>query len=294
MRRQKPMFYKKKRSKFSCVVIALAAVLVIACGFLTYADVFAGLRRDKTAVSVYFPSDSSTGEIAEILHENDIIMFPAAFRAYRLFHRKAFVCGGHVISKSMTYSEIMTAVTSDKTDGVVAFVAADGTTLDEIALSAKTLLGIEKDDFYKALAALDGNRTAKSYEGYLLPGTYTVSDAAGLVREMTDAFNAYFDKNRCGELGITENQAVIIASLVQKEAKSPSEMKALAEDIHKKLKNNENLNSEAALKYMLGTDEITEEDKKIDSPYNTFMYAGLPKGAICCPGKAAIDAALLK
>ena len=287
MRRQKPMFYKKKRSKFSCVVIALAAVLVIACGFLTYADVFAGLRRDKTAVSVYFPPDSSTGEIAEILHENDIIMFPAAFRAYRIFHRRAFVCGGHVISKSMTYREIMTAVTSDKTDGVVAFVAADGATLDEIALSAKTLLGIEKDDFYKALAALDGNRTAKSYEGYLLPGTYTVSDAAGLVREMTDAFNAYFDKNRCGELGITENQAVIIASLVQKEAKSPSEMKALAEDIHKKLKDNENLNSEAALKYMLGIDEITEE-------YNTFMYAGLPKGAICCPGKAAIDAALLK
>ena len=57
------------------MVIALAAVLVIACGFLTYADVFAGLRRDKTAVSVYFPSDSSTGEIAEILHENDIIIF---------------------------------------------------------------------------------------------------------------------------------------------------------------------------------------------------------------------------
>lgn len=298
-RRQKPMFYTKKRNKFAYVLIFLIIAAILFCGFVVYSDVFAKLRNDGEAVSVYFPPESNNGEIAEILHDSGVITYPAAFRIYKLFNRNAFVCGGHILKKSMTYREIISAVTSEGTGSVAAFVIPEGARLDEITASAKELLDIEKNEFFVSLDKTgfvgDNGRGDKKYEGYLLPGTYTASNSDGLARAFADAFCGFFTDDRlkrCEELNMTADQILILASVIQKEAETPEEMPSLAADLYKKLKNNENLNLQAALCYMLGTEETTQSDKLIDSPYNTFMYAGLPKGAICSPGENALNAAL--
>ena len=89
------------------------------------------------------------------------------------------------------------------------------------------------------------------------------------------------------------DEMLILASMIEKEAKT-DDFKGVSAVFHNRLKQDWTLGSDATVKYITGSTEITLSDSeiKLESPYNTYKYKGLPPGPICNPGRAAIEAAL--
>ena len=144
-------------------------------------------------------------------------------------------------------------------------------------------------------------------EGYLFPDTYGFPPDAtptSMLKTMVDRWKevaAELDlKNAAAAIGLTPTQAMIVASLVEAEA-PPKYMPKVARVIFNRLDNVGEgptyglLQLDATVNFAHGTDlgaRTTEEERQIDSPYNTYKYAGLPPGPIEAPGKDAIAAAL--
>ena len=94
------------------------------------------------------------------------------------------------------------------------------------------------------------------------------------------------DWGRAASLGVTPYKVVIIASMIEKEVKLPSERPLVASVIYNRLKKGMKLGIDATIQYALGEwkPRLTDSDLKVDSPYNTYTHSGLPPAPICNPG----------
>ncbi len=136
-------------------------------------------------------------------------------------------------------------------------------------------------------------------EGYLFPDTYFFNqglDPRLVIARMIDRFHEQAPKDmpeRSKVLKLSYAQIVILASLVEKEAKAPQERPIIAGVFLNRLRKRWRLESCATVEYALGKwkPRLTYKDLAIPSPYNTYTNFGLPPGPICNPGKAALDAA---
>ena len=136
-------------------------------------------------------------------------------------------------------------------------------------------------------------------EGYLAPNTYeiytsaTPTDVLKKLLDQTDAVFSYEWQERATEIGMSVDQVLTMASLIEKEAKTADFAKVSAV-FYNRLKNNMNLGSDVTIHYITGERRMSlrDSDLAIDSPYNTYKYAGLPLGPICNPSSNAIQAAL--
>lgn len=142
-------------------------------------------------------------------------------------------------------------------------------------------------------------------DGYYLPGSYWFNvNASGseVGQEMVSSFNTKVDKevikNKSNNLKKTINidTAVRIASIIQREAAGPQDNRLVSGVIWNRLFKGMNLQMDATLQYVKGTSTdwwpmVESGDKKIDSPYNTYKYKGLPPTAISNPSIASINAA---
>ncbi len=186
--------------------------------------------------------------------------------------------------------------------------------LEEAAVSADLgsywfLEGVERTDKY-------------CLEGYLFPDTYEfymADDADRVLKKLLNNFNKRFTETMSDKLialnimlaekmqanglsqdyidkhQITIREIVIIASLIERESSKQTEIYKISSVIYNRLTDPENyptLDIDATLIYLTGRNEITEADKLIDSPYNSYIQKGLIPGAICNPGRTSINAAL--
>lgn len=136
-------------------------------------------------------------------------------------------------------------------------------------------------------------------EGYLFPDSYdfTVGLEPGIVIErMVKRFWQVWEEiqNSKGKSQKYLDTILIIASLVEKEAKLDTERAVIASVFYNRLKLKMPLQSCATIQYILPEHKevLSVEDTKIDSPYNTYLYPGLPPTPICNPGKAALIATI--
>lgn len=140
-------------------------------------------------------------------------------------------------------------------------------------------------------------------EGYIFPDTYYLSeDMTGdeLVAKILDEFLQKFDEQRQQEaeaMGMSVEEVLIRASLVQKETERPEEYPMVAGVINNRLAQNMRLQFDSTVVYamtkgMYGVDRVLYADLEIDSPYNTYKNDGLPVGPICSPSLEAIDGVL--
>jgi len=145
---------------------------------------------------------------------------------------------------------------------------------------------------------------ASDLEGYLFPETYSLprqTPAARLVDLMVDRFLAVYDdtlRARASAAGLTTRQAVTLASLVEKETGKPEERPIVAAVYRNRMKVGMPMQADPTIVYALSKahrydGNIRREDLSLDSPYNTYRYAGLPPGPIASPGKASLEAALM-
>lgn len=160
---------------------------------------------------------------------------------------------------------------------------------------------------YPFLADTNAEGKMFAMEGYLYPATYDFPYGVTrkeIVEMMLEAFNAHYtDKmqKKADELGLSTEELVILASMVEREAANESEMKRIAGVFMNRIEAGMLLQSCACIDYVYVNDDdpntehklrLDNNDTAIESPYNTYKYAGLPVGAICNPGVNSIEAVL--
>ncbi|MDH4208981.1 MAG: endolytic transglycosylase MltG, partial [Anaerolineae bacterium] len=149
---------------------------------------------------------------------------------------------------------------------------------------------------------------SSSLEGYLFPETYRIPadyDAAAVLDLLLITFGERFSpemRQAAADKGLTVHEVVTLASIVEREAVLPEERPIIASVYLNRLAQGMYLQSDPTVQYALGYQEETdqwwkipmslEEDVQVDSPYNTYMYPGLPPGPLCSPGLASIEAVL--
>ncbi len=137
-----------------------------------------------------------------------------------------------------------------------------------------------------------------SLEGYLFPDTYrffkdaTLSDVISkMIDNLSDKLTPYL-KTAIKNSSYNTYEILTMASLIEKEIPKDSDRPIVAGILWKRLKAGVPLQVDATLVYITGRNELYEADKKINSPYNTYLYRGLPKGPIANPGLSAIKAVI--
>lgn len=135
-------------------------------------------------------------------------------------------------------------------------------------------------------------------EGYLFPETYEFADslsATEILARITATGEQVMTqgwKDSCGTLGLTPEQAVVLASIVEREGKDDSELSLISGVFLLRLRRDMRLESCATVQYALGEvrERLLYSDLEVESPYNTYRHQGLPPGAICSPGPASLRA----
>jgi UPF0755 protein len=144
------------------------------------------------------------------------------------------------------------------------------------------------------------NSPGPTLEGYLFPDTYAFPDGTSprnAVLEMVKRFEREWKpewNSRLDSLSLTRHEAVTLASIVEREAKVASERPIIAAVYLNRLRNGMLLQADPTVQYARGkhTPRLLHKDLEVDSPYNTYKYAGLPPGPIASPGAASLTASL--
>jgi len=128
-------------------------------------------------------------------------------------------------------------------------------------------------------------------ETYLVPEAYTFSDVAQLMRETYEENVAPL---RDSFVKLTEEEVVVLASIIEREASTPESKRIVAGILLSRLEIGMALQVDASFSYLLDKEsaELTLEDLEIDSPYNTYLYRGLPPTPIANPGLESIESVL--
>lgn len=283
-------------------------------------------RNDATPIEVTIPASSSASSIARILYgacgydKDGLISSTAAFKVYVDFVGKAnsLKAGTYVLSKNMSIKQIVeTICEGNPAKATVKFTIPEGYTIQSIAkvLMEKGLIKNEEDllsiartgesfaNFaFIADAGATANAASRTYllEGYLFPDTYEVyADASvdTILIKMLNRFNEVFSEDyiaRAQQLGMTMDQVVTLASLIEREAAAPDDFAKVSAVFQNRMKQDMPLQSCASLSYALGVTKyvFNAQEQATESLYNTYQHKGLPVGPVCNPGKAAIEAAL--
>jgi UPF0755 protein len=250
-------------------------------------------------VRFVIPKGQAVTIIAQRLEAEKLIKSAWAFRLaiYKNHLTNKIQAGSFELSANMSTWEIAQALTVGTND--LWITLPEGWRREEIAesLAKQGLPFFSADEFLEL---------SKGLEGQLFPDTYLVPreiDAEQLLsllqntfnNKVTHALSAVLAKNQ-----LSLNEVLTLASLVQRESALDSEMPLVAQILLNRLAIQMPLQVDATLQYIKGFNQVSgtwwstplADDKKLDSLYNTYKYAGLPPGPICNPGLAAIQAVL--
>lgn len=254
----------------------------------------APVSTSKETKDMVITKGASVNEIAKQLKKENLIRSSLAFQLY--VHQQGLTsklqAGLFKLSPAMSLSEIA-KILSGGPEGIWVRIL-EGWRVEEMTRELNRYLNIEEAEFLKL-----------AQEGYMFPDTYlfpreaTVSYVVDTLRKTFDQRFADDLKTKLTKQGLTEEEAVILASIVEREARSDRARTEVASILLKRLKIGMGLNADATLQYALGYQpqekswwkrHLSEEDKKIDSPYNTYIYNGLPPTPICNPGLSSLKA----
>ena len=277
--------------------------------------------NDATPIEVVIPKSSSASTIAQILYnargedEEGLIPSIAAFKIYVDFVGKAnkMQAGTYILSRNMSLKQIVDIICEGNPPREsIKLMIPEGYTVSDIA-DTLVELGVLEDASEFTDACLDRtglegftflpeSAGGRRYllEGYLFPDTYEIFvDASpdSIIIKMLNRFNEVFTDEyiaRAQELGMTMDQVVTLASLIEREAQVDTDFAKVSALFHNRLKEGMRLESCASLSYVLNVRKytFTATELATESPYNTYRNAGLPIGPISNPGKLAIEAAL--
>ena len=290
------------------VIIAVVVVAAAGAGvwlLLGTEKPFKGYQGAEQFVEI--PAGAGSALIGRRLTEGGVVRDSVSFRVAlaRSGQAKRLQAGEYRFDRPMSAREVI-----DKLARGDVFLRPitfpEGLTLRQMAQIYERDGGGSRSDFLKAAgnAALirDLDPAAPDLEGYLFPNTYALprqATADQLVQRMVTQFRDALSPEivqRATSRGLSVRQLITLASLVEKETARSEERPIVAAVYSNRLRIGMGMQCDPTVIYALEragkyTGNLTREDLRFDSPYNTYRYAGLPPGPIANPGRASIDAA---
>jgi UPF0755 protein len=287
-------------------VTVLALLLLVLTVF--YITALQPVSGDTQTKLIHIPPSNTKMLVAQLQREG-LIRNDLAFRllaqANAARYHKQPQAGYYDLSPSMAAEEIWQRLAA----GEVAkrkVTFPEGFTVEQMAERLQSKLEVDAGLFKAAALGLRVKRSlpfklpAGLVEGYLFPTTYTLpvgAEAEQVVGEMAATFSEVFFRPHRAEIEghkLSLHEIVTLASLVEREARVAEERALIAGVLMNRLQKGMRLQCDASVQYALGQHKsrLLYRDLKVDSPYNTYLHAGLPPGAICNPGLAALKAAL--
>lgn len=307
------------------VLIGLAALVLVfgllstGYGIIDQRFLSAVDPADTAEVPFSIASGSSLTKVAGNLEQQGLIKNRSVFKYYCDFAGlgQKIQAGDYQLSKSMDMFAIADKLTTGDGRPITAKITLiPGWTIEDLAAQLKQQ-GLIADqqaflnqcrsgegltDYYFIQEALGTNRVQERkylLEGYLSPNTYEVYTTASptdILKKFLDQTDKVFSmewQEQAAQEKLTLDQVLTLASLIEKEGKSPDFAKVSAV-FHNRLDSKMTLGSDVTIHYITGQRRMSlrNSDLAVDSPYNTYKYAGLPLGPICNPSAEAIQAAL--
>ncbi len=320
---------KLKRFMIFLFVIVLLIAVAVIFGTVSYEYVMKNYLDASTQPEIVIDESeglefviekgATTSNIAKKLMDNGLIENETVFKLLSKIngYDGTYKSGTHIVKKDLTYDEMMRVLSSNAVTRKV--MIPEGKTFTQIVdILYNNKIIKDKEAFIKSANTevfdydfLKGlpDRQYK-LEGYLFPDTYeydyNASDREILTKMLDNFDNKFKEQYRLMianlPVEMTMDKVVIMASIIEREAKDPDDRHIIAGVLYNRLKNKDQtlrkLQVDATIQYILlkttGSykDRVLYEDLEIDDPYNTYLYEGLPPGPICSPGEASIKAAV--
>ncbi len=323
---KKVVVRKKKKGDGGFVVRILVAIAVLVVSVMlsivcfSAADDVLGMMKKEGVIIVELPAGATIEEIGKILEEKNVIKYPAVFKFY-VGHRYGstkFQSGQIALDLSQAngYDNIVSEIKQVALAETVRLSFPEGYTIEQIAQklednrvcsASNFIAAVKVADFsgYDFIKEIDYDDKYLALEGYIFPDTYDFylnDNAANVVKRFLDNFEARFTdemKARADELGMTVDEVIILASIVQMEAGDSKEMVKVASVFHNRLNNTAatqgRLESDVTINYVeqyIRPNVDASEMNDYSANYNTYKCIGIPVGSVCNPGLAAINAVL--
>ena len=280
-------------NKFVVFIITLFILIFIGFIFIREGNMPVN-KNDKTNVIFLIKPGENLNQITNNLSKNNLIRNKISFYLVvkKLGIERKIQAGDFRLSPSMSTETIANNLTHGTIDIWVTLL--EGWRREEAAQAIYNKISIPEIEIVQAFK-----------EGYIFPDTYLfpkTSSIDNLVKIINSNFDNKFktlSSSSIKKLGLTTNQVITIASLVEREVKLPDDRQKVASIIYKRWKNDWALNIDATIQYTLGYQasemswwkkELSADDLKLESPYNTYIHTGLPPTPICNPSLSSLTA----
>lgn len=276
--------------------------------------------NDKGEVNFIVEEGELPADVATRLEREGLIGNQDAFMLLLKCRHAAehIQAGDHIMRRNMTMDEVILSLQRGTTRGV-SIIIRPGWRAEQIAeyLATVNLPQFDKDDFMALVRRGSADfaflqdrprDSSPGLEGYLFPDTYQVLQgitAEQLVNRLLYEFDQRVTpemRAKAAEQGLTLQEAITLASIVERETVKPEEAPLIASVYLNRIKDKTYLNADPTVQYAIGfvpetkqwwkTPVTLEEYQKVDSPYNTYLHKGLPPGPIAEPSMNSIQAVL--
>ena len=299
-----PDVMARRRRGRGRTLLAVALLLVLLAGGWMWRELRGG-GTSALPARVVIPRGVTVRAAADSLAAAHVIGSARLFRWYASLRgrERAIKPGTYAFAEQQDYASVLDALVSGR--GIMhSVVIPEGFDLREIAPLLAKALSVPEDSV--RAAATDSawrerlHVPAATLEGYLFPATYSFADGTS-ARDAVHAMLERFEETwkpawdaRVQAMSISRNEAMTMASIVEKEARKPEERPIIAAVYWNRIKKGMKLQADPTVQFALPThvERVYFKDLTIDSKYNTYRYSGLPPGPIASPGEASIIAAL--
>ncbi len=255
---------------------------------------------------LYVSTSMEYEELLVVIEKEKIIKNIQSFRQladYKQLSQK-YKAGRYRLEKDMSINDLVNMLRSGNQEAVKVIFNHIRTKEQlaqkiskQLELDANDLLNLLNDSIFLAQYNLNPETAISIF----IPNTYELwwnTSATGFFERMYNEYEKYWNKERltkADEIGLSPLQVIILASIVEEENYRTDEQARIAGVYMNRLKKGMLLQADPTIKFILGDFSVKRllfEDLEIDSPYNTYMYTGLPPGPICIPEPSAIAAVL--
>ena len=270
------------------------------------------MERESYEVEFVLEETTSVAEVAEMLVELGLVENAWLYRIELtlLGNSHDYEAGSFILNRNLTATQINARLRAQSVEPTIEnrIMIPEGWTQRDIAVYLESRGFFTAEEFMYVANNYDfgfsflndlPDRPSR-LEGYLFPDTYFTSvnpTPVEIITNMLSRFNEIYNfdyRRRTEDLGLTMDQVVIIASMIESEVRVPEERPMVSRVIHNRLAINMPLQIDATVLYALDThlERLLYSDLHVESPFNTYRVSGLPWGAISNPGAASIHAAL--
>lgn len=293
--------YLSKKQLFA--VLALFLIIVIT-GYITF---FTPNHYSLDEPVIFEIKDGEPFlSVADRLADNKVIPNKVNFRiaAFLYGAEKKIKAARFKIPNGLSYLALLDLLVHGPADYLRNIRVNDGQTIKWLSGKVRRDLRIDSASFANTARNPEFVKSLgiehPTMEGYLFPGNYKIYERSSPEEVIRIFYNGFTDfwndtlKSRASEIGFSIHEVITLASIVKGETNLIDEMPRIAGVYHNRLRVGMRLQADPTIQYLLpdGWRRLLYRDLNIDSPYNTYKYAGLPPGPINNPGKNPILAVL--